>query len=52
MDRLAVLAETFGRPLATRGRARALLGLEAQASYRVPLPYQLVLDETEEAIAG
>ena len=52
MERLAVLAETFGRPLATPARARALLGLEAHASYRLPQLYNLVLDEAEEAIAG
>jgi uncharacterized protein (DUF849 family) len=52
LDRLAVLAETFGRTLATPARARALLGLSAPAPSRVPLPYTIVLDETEEAIAG
>lgn len=52
LDRLAVLAETFGRTLATPARARALLGLSAPAPSRVPLPYTIVLDETQEAIAG
>jgi uncharacterized protein (DUF849 family) len=52
LDRLAVLEETFGRTLATPARARALLGLSAPAPSRVPLPYTIVLDETEEAIAG
>jgi 3-keto-5-aminohexanoate cleavage enzyme len=50
VERLALLAETFGRPLASPARARALLGLE-RATVK-PVEFPLVLDEAEEAIAG
>jgi len=52
LERLALLAETFGRPLASPARARALLGLGASAPLRSPMPYTVMLDEAEEAIAG
>jgi 3-keto-5-aminohexanoate cleavage enzyme len=52
MDRLGVLAATFGRPLASPTRARELLGLGAPAASVTPFSYTVVLDEAEEAIAG
>jgi 3-keto-5-aminohexanoate cleavage enzyme len=52
MDRLAALAETFGRPLAAPARAREMLGLGAPATSAKPFSYTIVLDEAEEAIAG
>jgi 3-keto-5-aminohexanoate cleavage enzyme len=53
MDRLAALAETFGRQLASPARARELLGLGAPAATEACPPHcSIVLDEAEEAIAG
>jgi 3-keto-5-aminohexanoate cleavage enzyme len=52
MGRVALLAETFGRPLASPTRARALLGLGASTSPRLHIPQTVILDEAEEAIAG
>ena len=52
MDRLALLAETFGRPLASPARARIMLGLDSAPRAPAALPCTLILDEAEEAIAG
>jgi 3-oxoadipate:acetyl-CoA acetyltransferase len=52
MGRLALLAETFGRPLATPARARTLLGLGVSAGPRLTIPRTTILDEAEKAIAG
>jgi uncharacterized protein (DUF849 family) len=52
VERLAYLAETFGRPLAGPACARALLGLGASAAQPLPAPHTIVLDEAEEALAG
>lgn len=52
MDRLALLADTFGRPLASPARARAMLGLDSAPMAPAALACTITLDEAEEAIAG
>jgi len=52
MDRLALLAETFGRSLASPARARVMLGLDRAPVAPAALPCTIILDEAEEAIAG
>jgi 3-keto-5-aminohexanoate cleavage enzyme len=52
MDRLALLAETFGRRLASPARARTMLGLDNAPMAPAALHCTITLDEAEEAIAG
>jgi len=52
MERLALLAETFGRSLASPARARTMLGLDSAPVAPAALSCAIALDEAEEAIAG